>query len=231
MLTLRRTVDVVTVLAAIGLIGGLAYYKLDEERKQEQVHKLTQDVTRFEQMIKLRAATKDVELNGRGWPATVDPGWFDGDPPRHTLLTGDRPWVEVAPPEDALLRDPLVRVALDERYAGFWYNPYQGIIRARVPLEINDKLTLELYNALNGTSLTNIYNEWLGPGTAEAPGAEPTAETASVPTEGGDPAEAGTPTPDPNSEESLDPTKGPVTAPPAPPTPQKPTVPPGKPKP
>ncbi|MFM9994660.1 MAG: hypothetical protein ACKVU4_02540 [Phycisphaerales bacterium] len=242
MLTLRRTVDVVTVLAALGLIGGLAYYKLEEQRKQEQVQKLTEDVTRFEQMIKLRAATKDVELNGRGWPVTIDPAWFGGDAPRNPLLTGDRPWVEVARPEDALQRDPLVRVALDERYAGFWYNPYQGIIRARVPLEINDKLTLDLYNLVNATTLPSIYNEWFGPTTAQTPPAEPTTETAAVPTDSGAPVESDVPQVDPNSEEALDPTRAPTPEPaaetppspapaaPPPAEPVKPTGPPGKPK-
>lgn len=201
MLTLRRTVNVVTIVAAIGLVGGLGYYKVEEARHQAAIDALAGDVSRFEQMVKLRAATKDVELNGRGWPVTIDPAWFDGDPPRNRLLTGDRPWVEVAGPEDAHLRDPVVRVALDERFASFWYNPYQGIVRARVPLEINDKLTLELYNTVNGTALTTIYQDWSvsahAPEEAPNPPKPEMETTASV-----DPV-------DPNSEHALDPTKPP----------------------
>lgn len=201
MLTLRRTVNVVTVVAAIGLVGGLGFYKVEEARRQAAVDDLAGDVSRFEQMVKLRAATKDVELNGRGWPVTIDPAWFDGDPPRNRLLTGDRPWVEVARPEDAHLRDPVVRVALDERFASFWYNPYQGIVRARVPLEINDKLTLDLYNTVNGTALTTIYQDWSVP--VHAPAEEPNPPTPEPDTT------AAVEPDDPNSESALDPTRAP----------------------
>ena len=115
-----------------------------------------QEVRRFELEIKLRAATENAELTGRDWPMTIDPAWFKS-PPQNTLVSRDRPWVDVAPPEHADLSNPVMRLAMDHTYASFWYNPYQGIIRARVPMAINDEQALGLYNLVNATSLTNLY--------------------------------------------------------------------------
>jgi hypothetical protein len=235
MITLRRAVDFMTILAAAGLVGGLGAIHLEETRFQEKVIQLAEDVREFEQMIKVRAATKDVELNGRGWPITIDPGWFNGQPPRNTLLSPDRPWVDVATPEDAGLVDPRIRIALDEQYASFWYNPYQGIVRARVPLRISDSLTLETYNAVNGTSLASIYRIADDSGD---PVAAPTAP-ATTPTTVADPDEASTEPPtdtleavpkDETSSEALDPTKSAEPAAEAPARPVAPAKPSSRPR-
>ena len=64
--------------------------------------------------------------------------------------------VEVAGEADAHLLHPRVRMTVDEEMAGFWYNPYQGIVRARVPVLVSDKDATELYNRLNNASLTSL---------------------------------------------------------------------------
>ncbi len=193
MLTLRSTVNFVTVLAAVGLVGGLGAFQMREQRNGEMADELTRDVREFQQMVHVRAATKDVELNGRGWPVTINPEWFSGDPPRNPLLSAERPWVEIAPPEDAHLSDPRVRIALDSRYASFWYNPYQGIVRARVPMKINDQLTLDLYNMVNGTTLPSIFR-------AIGESASPARGALAAPATGASAATPSTPTPTPTIE-------------------------------
>ncbi len=226
MTTLRNTVNFVTFVAALGLVGGLGAFHLKGNRSLEDVDELTADVREFEQMIKLRAATKDVELNGRGWPLTIDPGWFKGDAPRNPLLSPDRDWVEIAPPGDAHLCDPRIRIALDERFASFWYNPYQGIVRARVPMKINDSMTLELYNTVNGTALPSIFRVIGEPDPTDRPLAPESAPADAVNLPDAPPApppEAEAPTPEPeptphpvDETDSLDPTK-PAEPAPAPP--------------
>lgn len=242
MLTLRSTVNVVTVLAAVGLVGGLGAFQMRETRNVEMVEELTLDVRAFQQMVHVRAATKDVELNGRGWPVTINPEWFNGDPPRNPLVSAERPWVEVAPPGDAHLSDPRVRIALDGRYASFWYNPYQGIVRARVPMKINDQLTLDLYNLVNGTTLPSIFRAFGEPeGPPKTTVATPAPEAPATETPATEPAPPPPILVDEMSSDSLDPTRPvepaaapeeptPVTTPSAPPTQPPPTVAP-KPKP
>ena len=229
MTTLRRTVDVVCILSAIGLLGGLGAWQLEKTQVHTDEQQLAGAIQDFDRVLKLRAATKDVELNGRGWPVTIDPAWFQGDPPRNPLVTSERPWVEVAPPEDADLSHPHVRVALDERYASFWYNPYQGIVRARVPLRINDALSLQLYNDVNGSSLASLYETRQPPRLPpeQPPAQAPTAEKP--PVEGEMPPTGEAPIPE-FQPENMDPTK-PAPGHTAPPAPQPGSVPPPAPSP
>lgn len=155
--TLRRAVDAACVLAAIGMVAGLGSYFLDEYKQQKLVHNLAADLDRFKQTLSYRAASNQTEVNVRGWPVTVDPTWFGADPPRNPLVSADRPWLEVATPGEAAFMDPPVRIAIDNSVASFWYNPYQGVVRARVPIVISDRKALELYNSVNGTRLDSIY--------------------------------------------------------------------------
>src|SRR5690606_17969529 len=146
--TLRRTVDVVTGLAAVGLVAFVTFASATQIRERKLVQEVAADLARFRQVLAYKAASKQVEINGRGWPTTVDPEWFGGEPPRNPLVTPERPWVEIAPPDEAELSDPPVRMAISPLHASFWYNPYQGIVRARVPVSISDEKALRLYNAV-----------------------------------------------------------------------------------
>lgn len=155
--TLRRTVDVVSVLAAAGLIAFISIATSDRMREKRDVESVASDVARFQQVLSYRAAANQAEVNQRGWPITVDPQWFNGDPPRNVLVSPERPWVEVATPAEATLNDPPMRMTINPKLASFWYNPYQGIVRARVPVSISDAKALSLYNSINGTHLSTIY--------------------------------------------------------------------------
>lgn len=172
---MRRIVEVIVVLGVVGLFGWMLMFRSQHQKLDREASFVTEEVRRFELEIKLRAATADgtgTELTGRKWPSTIDPNWFD-EPPRNTLLSPDRPWVEVAPPAHSELTDPVMRIALDNELASFWYNPYQGVIRARVPVTINDRQALALYNQVNRTALTSLY---AAPPTVEKPADAPTNE-------------------------------------------------------
>lgn len=158
---LRRAVDAAGVLAAIGLIAAVASFSSAQHREKQAAMRVTRDLDRFREALSLRAASDQGQMNARGWPITVDPSWFGTDPPRNALVTPDRPWVEIATPQQASFKDPPVRLTLDGTVAGFWYNPYQGIVRARVPIQISDRKALELYNTVNGTRLDSIYGKEL----------------------------------------------------------------------
>jgi hypothetical protein len=190
MRTLRTTVNVVSALGAIGLVVFISYHSSARVREKRAAQSVAAGVDKFRKVLAFRAAANETQTNGRGWPVTVDPAWFGGEPPRNVLVTPDRPWVEIATVAEASLNDPPVRMTIDNKVASFWYNPYQGVIRARVPVSISDQKSLDLYNQINGTSLDSIYGSSLdhaeangaaGPsGTTGAGGATPPA-TVSVP--------------------------------------------------
>lgn len=154
---LRRAVDLSTVIAAVALVVILARHFSGEFRNEQQISSVKDSLRRFDQILAIRSASKDTAMTPKGWPTTIEVVWFDGDPPRNELVSPDRPWVEVAPPTEAHLKNPNVRIAADMRTASFWYNPYQGILRARVPFDISDEKARQLYNQVNGTSVNSIY--------------------------------------------------------------------------
>lgn len=187
----RGVIEGLTVLAIAGLIGGMYYLKSEEDKATRQSDEVAAEVQRFRGELSLRAASGlATERNPRGWPVTVDPKWFDDRPPRNDLLSSDRVWVEVAPEHHAKLQHPPVRIALDRTFASFWYNPYLGIVRARVPLMLSEEESLALYNKINSVSVESLY---------ESAPSEPTeSEAQGVSTAGaaeGSPAEMGPPLP------------------------------------
>jgi hypothetical protein len=180
--SLRRAVDLSTVAAAVGLTVMLTWHFSGQFKHEKNVQSVQDSLRRFEQMLAMRAAAKDTPMTGRGWPQTMDVTWFGTDPPTNVLLSPDRPWIEVALPSEAHLKHPNIRVAADLRTASFWYNPYQGILRARVPYEISDERALETYNLINGSSVDSIYGTEL----ARQPGYDyvgPPVELAGTPFE------------------------------------------------
>jgi hypothetical protein len=183
MRTLRTTVNVVSALGAIGLVVFISYYSSARVRERRAAQAVAAGVDKFRKVLAFRAAANETQTNGRGWPVTVDPEWFSGDPPRNVLVTPDRPWVEIATVAEAPLHDPPVRMTIDNRVASFWYNPYQGVVRARVPVSISDQKSLDLYNQINGTSLDSIYGASLDhaevDGAAGASGATGTSGATS----------------------------------------------------
>lgn len=160
--SLRRTVDVV----AMGLCCVAATLVVIQQTRSDSVENVVVQtelaLSRFHSVLKVQATTNGVAVNGRGWPNTIEGNWFDDEPPLNHLLTGDRPWVELAPAEDADRDHPADPVAFDtdgRKSASFWYNPYRGVVRARVAPQINEDQTLALYNRVNGVFLATLAPE------------------------------------------------------------------------
>jgi hypothetical protein len=148
--------DIALLVLIIGLGAGVIWWQQERREEQAKLDKTTADTQRLEREVRFRAATKTGELNARGWPVTVDPVWFELDPPQNLMVTEDRPWVEIAPEEEAGLTHPRIRMTLDDHTAAFWYNPYQGVVRARVPVSMTDEQATAMYNAVNRASISSI---------------------------------------------------------------------------
>ena len=154
---MRWLVDLVAAAMLLALTGGVVLHHRAVSREREAIVAVRDDVLRIERELRRRAATGEVEVNGRGWPIEIDPRWFGQDPPTNGLLPSDRPWIEIAPDADAALLHPVVRQSYSKAIAAFWYNPALGIVRARAPVTISDQRATELYNEINGVALTSIF--------------------------------------------------------------------------
>ncbi|MFG0285322.1 MAG: hypothetical protein ACF8R7_12960 [Phycisphaerales bacterium JB039] len=169
---MRRFVDLLAVLTLIGLGAAIFYSHKDRYDHDQAIDQVAEAVRMFDLKIKYHAATEGAELTARGWPVTIDPAWFEGAVPRNTLVSGDRPWLEIAGPEDAELQHPRLRMTVDSSVASFWYNPYNGALRARVPVTTSDAEALETYNLVNHANLTSIF-DLTAPRSAPASAEEP----------------------------------------------------------
>lgn len=144
------------MLAAV--LGGVLMHQQASRQTRDAVDATRAAVETIDQTLRVRAATGEAVINGRGWPVTVDPEWFGPNPPSSRIVSGDRPWLEVAPPEHAALRHPPIRVAIDRSLAAFWYNPGNGVVRARAPVAVSDRRSLEIYRKVNGEGVDTIVS-------------------------------------------------------------------------
>lgn len=171
----RWLADIAALVVVLALGAGILLHERARRDREATVVQVGADMRRLELELKYRAASGTVEVNSRGWPVTVDPDWFMPHPPVNALLTPHRPWVEVASPDEAGLLHPPVRMAVDETLAAFWYNPYQGVVRARVPVMVNDDQATDLYNRVNSTHIPSIFYEEKPTPQPESPANQPQA--------------------------------------------------------
>ena len=156
---MRWAIDSLVALMLAGIVAGLVYHYRDTEEYGLNRDALQQDVVRFRKQIMLHAALGQVEMSVRGFPLTVDPEWFseeEGGIPQNLLLDDSHPWLEIAGPSQVDLLHPMDRVS-SGGLAKFWYNPYTGDVRARVPVAVSDSESLDLYNEVNSSNLTDLF--------------------------------------------------------------------------
>lgn len=160
---MRFIVNGLIALMVLGLLAGVVYHRDLKLQHQRLVEQTRQDVQRLARQVMLQATLRQVQVTDAGYPATIDPHWFeDEELPQNSLIRGPHPWVEIAHEDHRQLAHPPVKVADDPAAACFWYNPYKGIVRARVPMMMSDAEALRLYNQINQTDLQSLFDTDLG---------------------------------------------------------------------
>lgn len=81
------------------------------------------------------------------WPTKIDPAWFAGGLPDHPGNTYDVPAVEVE--SKPARTDPSTKTLSATVGGAYWYNPGNGIIRARIPRQATNAETNALYAEVN----------------------------------------------------------------------------------
>lgn len=153
---MRRIVDLLAILT-IATIVAAWYVTRDTGELRSAAEEASLEVDRLRAAVLLRSQSDRHSLNKNGWPMAIDPAWFAQDElPLNPLVDADRPWLEIAAPDQAGWRHPRPIFVIDRSTAMFWYNPSLGIVRARVSLQATDEETLTMYNSTNKTALTSI---------------------------------------------------------------------------
>lgn len=156
---MRLIIDTLIALMLVGLLGSILWKQRDEQRLLDHVQSVHSAMRAIEAQAVYRAAIGDVPVTKLGYAATIDEHWFD-PPPRNLLAPDKTPWIEIANDEEAERFNP-VRITIGEGRAAFWYSPHRGIVRARVPQQVSEQDTIDLYNLVNGTSLRVDEVAWV----------------------------------------------------------------------
>jgi len=172
---MRLVIESLVLLLVLSVFFVVREQTRQGDHEEADIRVLRESVQIIERHLALHRMLDETALNAYGHPETVDPAWFDGDPPVHPLVPADHPWVEVAPRREWSLHHPRQRVIIDGSVAAFWYNPARGIVRARVPQQISDERTLEIYNRVNDARLRDLFTpvDLTIPDADVAPAGEP----------------------------------------------------------
>ncbi|MCX5661657.1 MAG: hypothetical protein NTW19_18420 [Planctomycetota bacterium] len=231
---MRLLIDTLIALMLAGILAAVLWQYRKDGRQVHQVQAVHQSLARLQEQMLYRGALGEAATGPAGFPLEVSPLWFPDGLPFNNLVPGRQPWLDVAPendpgenPPDPILRRP--------GQAGFWYNPNRGVFRARVIPQFTLGATVELYNNVNGTSLSTLDERQavLGDGIlkrAGLPGAAPavtppTSEPESAPELAAAPDSKATATPElepaiaPSAAPAVAPSAAPAPTPKAPPAP------------
>jgi hypothetical protein len=171
---MRLLVDTLIASMLVMLLGGILWQQRQEDHWIEEITSVQQSVQAIRSQALYRAALGNLELSPVGYPRRLDPLWFTPRPGNPLVGHAKAPWLEQVGPAAAAQLDPAYLIA-DARHAAFWYNPQRGIVRARVPRQVTEQATVDLYNTVNGTALRIDDVIWhdLHPGVAPIPVAKP----------------------------------------------------------
>ncbi|HEX7008380.1 MAG TPA: hypothetical protein VF184_00265 [Phycisphaeraceae bacterium] len=154
---MRLLIDSLIAMMLLGILAAVLLYHRERTQDLEQIRRTHQALAQLQEQALYRSALGEevVERSPIGFPLRIEPAWFSNKLPRNALVSGDRPWLDIAPPGD-MSDQPPDPVILGPDQAAFWYNPNRGIFRARVMPQVSEQSTLELYNQANNTAMPSL---------------------------------------------------------------------------
>ncbi len=157
---MRLLIDSMILVMVLMILIGTVAYRNSSSREDLELQVVRDGLVEFQERLDFQSALWMAKEDSVGmYPPQIMPGWFVDGLPKNVLASGKRPWLDIAPLDDYNDQPPNpLTTGMGE--AGFWYNPAMGVVRARVPQQGTDRLTLELYNRVNGTSLLKLSNDY-----------------------------------------------------------------------
>jgi hypothetical protein len=154
---MRLIIDSLVAVMLVAVVAGFIVHNRHDKEIQQRRDLARSAVQRLHSQVMLHTAMENESLSSRGYPATIDAVWFGDNVPVNRLLPDGHPWVQLATVDEQDEQHPRKRIATHPGVAQFWYNPYLGIVRARVPADISDASALRIYNYVNDCSLSSIF--------------------------------------------------------------------------
>ena len=144
-------IEVLIVVIILGILASAVMPKFSDAREDATVSTLqTTNAS-----VKSRIDYEKI-VNG-SYPSTLQASWFVGKQlPTHPDNTFGVPSVQVESRPGRLHPGSKVRKA--GVIGAFWYNPAEGVFRARVADQGSSTSTLDFYNRVHGSSETSLGN-------------------------------------------------------------------------
>ncbi len=149
----------------VGILASVLLYNREQDQQVDNYQSVHQALSKLHEQAMLQGALYQSRTGRADFPRNISPTWFAEEPlapnngefavPINVMVPTEQPWLDVAPAGD-LSDNPPDPIITNQRQAGFWYNPNRGLFRARVMQQNTDKLSLEIYNELNGTELRDV---------------------------------------------------------------------------
>lgn len=153
----RLIVDSLIAMMLVAILAAVLWHYRSEQRLMKDYHFIHTVLDQLHDQTLYHKALGDVKLNAEGFPTQISPKWFGDQLPVNIMVPLSHPWMDIAPPNDQNTNPPDA-IITSSKQAGLWYNPNNGIFRARVAPQISDEATLKMYNRVNGTALAALPN-------------------------------------------------------------------------
>ncbi len=152
---MRVLIDSMIAVMLAGLIVGMMAYRHTSQRQQRHEQTVRASLSQMREQVSFHGAIEQGEQDEAVHPPQIQPRWFINGVPGNPLTSKDQPWMDIAPAND-FADQPPDPIVTRPGQAAFWYNPNLGVVRARVPQRVSERLTLELYNQVNEISLSAL---------------------------------------------------------------------------
>ena len=135
-------------LAALLAVAGAWHHHEGGKRRDRLIEATRLARMRIHSEIRLRSALFDADLTENGWVRGVEPSWFAPRPRNPFLPESGRAWLEIDhDADDRMKRPDSIGAGPDD--AAWWYNPMNGAVCARVPMQSSAERTNALHRAVN----------------------------------------------------------------------------------
>lgn len=143
-------IELIIVISVLGILAAIVIPRFANSKEQAAEAALATTVHGVSTKL------TDVYANTGDWPATIEASWFLGGEPNHAQNTFGVPMIQIVTTDG--LKHPADRVLKAGVGGAFWYNPNEGVFRARVADQGSAAATLAMYNKVNNADETSLGN-------------------------------------------------------------------------